>query len=85
MSAGAQALGRAGSRWTKAATTDGANPHRLRKAGRIARTGRRGLQARLAEHRVDHATQFINMVLWERWVGPSGSSANGEDTPRPPA
>ena len=25
------------------------------------------MQARLAEHRVDRATRFVNTVLWERW------------------
>ena len=67
MSAGAQALG---ARWLaldKAATTDGAIRTGLRKAWQDRAHWPAWMQARLAEHRVDHATQFINMVLWERW------------------
>jgi DNA-binding transcriptional MerR regulator len=63
----AQALG---SRWLvldKAETTSGAIRTGLRKAWLDREHWPAALQARLAEHRVDRATRFVNVVLWERW------------------
>ena len=65
----AQALG---SRWLaldKAETTDGAVRTGLRQAWLDREHWPPAMQARLAEHRVERATRFINTVLWERWEG----------------
>ena len=67
MSEAAQALG---SRWLaldKAETTSSAIRTGLRKAWLDREHWPAALQARLAEHRVDRATRFVNAVLWERW------------------
>lgn len=67
MSAAAQALG---DRWLtldKAETSDGAIRTGLRKAWADRAQWPAWMQARLAEHRVDRATRFVNTVLWERW------------------
>jgi DNA-binding transcriptional MerR regulator len=67
LSAEAQALA---SRWLaldKTATTVGAVRTGLRKAWADREHWPASMQARLAEHRVDRATRFINDALWERW------------------
>jgi DNA-binding transcriptional MerR regulator len=67
MSDEAQALG---SRWIaldKAETTVGAVRTGLRRAWADRAHWPAAMQARIAEHRVDRATQFVNAVLWERW------------------
>jgi len=67
LSAAAQGLG---TRWIaldKAETRDGAIRTGLRKAWADRAQWPAWLQARLAEHRVDRATRFINAVVWERW------------------
>ena len=63
----AQALG---ARWLaldRAETTIGAVRTGLRKAWADRERWPEALRARLAEHRVDRATRFVNAVLWERW------------------
>jgi len=65
-SAAAQALG---VRWLaldKADTANGAIRTGLRKAWADRAQWPAWMQARLAEHRVDRATHFVNTVLWER-------------------
>ena len=67
MSDAAQVLG---ARWLaldKAETTNGAIRTGLRSAWGDREHWPAALQARLAEHRVDRATRFVNAVLWERW------------------
>jgi len=67
MSAAAQTLG---TRWLaldKAETRNGAIRTGLRKAWADRAQWPAWFQARLAEHRVDRATRFINAVVWERW------------------
>jgi MerR family transcriptional regulator, thiopeptide resistance regulator len=67
MDAGAQALG---ARWLaldKAETTVSAVRTGLRRAWADRAQWPAWMRARLAEHRVDRATRFINIVLWERW------------------
>ena len=59
-----------GSRWLeldKAETTVGAVRTGLRRAWADRAHWPAAMQARLAEHRVDRATQFVNALLWERW------------------
>jgi DNA-binding transcriptional MerR regulator len=66
-SAAAQALG---SRWLavdKGETANGAVRTGLRRAWADREHWPSWMQARLAEHRVERATRFINTVLWERW------------------
>jgi hypothetical protein len=67
MSPGAQALG---VRWLaldKAETTVSAIRTGLHRAWMNRTQWPLWMQARLAEHRVDRATSFVNTVLWERW------------------
>ena len=67
LSDAAQALG---SRWLaldKAETTVGAVRTGLRRAWADREHWPTAMQSRLAEHRVDRATHFVNEVLWERW------------------
>jgi DNA-binding transcriptional MerR regulator len=67
MGAGAQALG---TRWLaldKAETRVGAIRTGLRRAWVDREQWPAWMRTRLAEHRVDRATRFINTVLWERW------------------
>lgn len=67
LGAEAQALG---TRWLaldRAETTNGAVRTGLRKAWADRENWPEAMRARLAEHRVDRATRFVNSVLWERW------------------
>jgi DNA-binding transcriptional MerR regulator len=67
LSVEAQALG---ARWLaldQAETTNGAVRTGLRKAWADREHWPEAMRARLAEHRVDRATRFVNAVLWERW------------------
>jgi MerR family transcriptional regulator, thiopeptide resistance regulator len=66
-SAEAQALG---SRWLaldRAETRIGAIRTGLRKAWADREHWPDALRAQLEAHRVDRATRFVNVVLWERW------------------
>jgi MerR family transcriptional regulator, thiopeptide resistance regulator len=67
MGAAAQALG---ARWLALDTGEtriSAVRTGLRRAWMDRQQWPAWMQARLAEHRVDRATRFINTVLWERW------------------
>ena len=67
MSAEAQALG---TRWLvldRAETAVSAIRTGLRRAWIDREHWPAWMQSRLAEHRVDRATRFVNTVLWERW------------------
>ena len=67
LSDAAQALGERWIALDKGETTVGAVRTGLRRAWADRAHWPAWLQHRLAEHRVDRATQFINNALWERW------------------
>lgn len=79
MGAGAQALG---ARWLaldKAETRVSAIRTGLRRAWVDREQWPAWMRARLAEHRVDRATRFINTVLWERWEAERLARERGGD------
>ena len=76
----AQALG---SRWLaldKAETTVGAVRTGLRRAWADRAHWPEAMLSRLAEHRVDRATHFINAALWERWLAEREARERGGHT-----